>query len=230
MTTPIRLAVLSAGLGVPSSTRLLADRLADATVEALAGRGVALAEVGVDVVELRTLAHPLADRLVAGFAGPALEEAIGLVTGADALVAVTPVFSASYSGLFKTFLDVLEPGSIEGLPVLMGATAGTARHSLVLEHAVRPLFSYLRAAPVGTAVFAATEDFADGALQQRVKRAGAELADAVVRRRGVAHEPSPGVGSGALRIVPDGGAADDSTTAGAASALPFEELLRRAGG
>lgn len=225
MTSGVRLAVLSAGLGVPSSTRLLADRLAEATAQALAARGVARTEVGVDVVELRALAHPLADRLVTGFPDAALEEAIGAVTGADALIAVTPVFSASYSGLFKTFFDVLEPGALEGVPVLMGATAGTARHSLVLEHAVRPLFSYLRATPTATGVFAATEDFADRALQQRVERAGDELAAAVVARRAAAgHETV--VRTGGLHAVPSS-VADD---AHGATSLPFEELLRRAGG
>lgn len=225
MTAPVRLAVLSAGLGVPSSTRLLADRLAEATARSLEERGVPRHEVEIDVVELRSLAHPLADRLVTGFADAGLEEAIRTVTGADALVAVTPVFSASYSGLFKTFLDVLEPGSLEGLPVLMGATAGTARHSLVLEHAVRPLFSYLRAAPVATGVFAATADFGGSGLQERVERAGGELAGAVVSRRAVTSDHGAAIGAGSLRVVPDA-----SVAGGAAVSLPFEELLRRAGG
>jgi FMN reductase len=105
------------------------------------------------------------------------------VRDADALVAVTPVFSASYSGLFKSFFDVLEEGSLDGKPVLLGATAGTARHSLVLELALRPLFAYLRADVVATAVFAASEDFGvtgpAGGLSARVERAGRELADRV---------------------------------------------------
>ena len=58
------------------------------------------------------------------------------------------MFSASYSGLFKTFFDVLEEGTLDGKPVLVAATAGTARHSLVLEHALRPLFAYLHAVVV----------------------------------------------------------------------------------
>jgi FMN reductase len=92
------------------------------------------------------------------------------------------VFSASYSGLFKTFFDVLEQGVLDGKPVLAAATAGTARHSLVLEHALRPLFAYLHAVVVPTAVFAATEDFAaagtgaDGDLHKRVQRASGEFA------------------------------------------------------
>jgi FMN reductase len=164
-----RLAVISAGLSVPSSTRLLADRLAAATVAA------AHEPVEVDVIELRPLAHPLADHLLTGFATGELAEAIATVRRADALIVVTPVFSASYSGLFKSFFDVLEPGTLEGVPVLVAATAGTARHSLVLEHALRPLFSYLHAVVVPTGVFAASEDFGDAGLDVRIDRAASEL-------------------------------------------------------
>ncbi|WP_243057685.1 FMN reductase [Nocardioides sp. SR21] len=164
-----RIAVISAGLSVPSSTRLLADRLADATVAALHE------PVEVDVVELRPLAHPLADHLLTGFPSGELAEAIETVRRADALIVVTPVFSASYSGLFKTFFDVLEPDTLAGVPVLIGATAGTARHSLVLEHALRPLFTYLHATVVPTGVFAASEDFGEAGLQSRIERAAGEL-------------------------------------------------------
>jgi FMN reductase len=175
------LAVVSGGLSNPSSTRLLADRLTASTVEALRSRGD---DATVEVVELREHARDLADNLVTGFANQALRTAVETVTGADGLIAVTPIFSASYSGLFKTFFDVLDKESLVGKPVLLGATAGTARHSLALEHAVRPLFSYLRAITVPTAVFAASEDWAGGggvdrALAGRVDRAAGELADLV---------------------------------------------------
>ncbi len=201
-----RVAVVSAGLGVPSSTRLLADRLATATSEALDGR------LELDVIELRPLAHALADHLLTGFPSGDLAEAIETVRRADGLVVVSPVFSASYSGLFKTFFDVLEPGLLDGKPVLVAATAGTARHSLVLDHALRPLFSYLNAVVVPTGVFAASEDFGstdDGRLAERVERAAGELAALVSGRRG-------------LHVVPD--EPDDL-----ADPVPFEELLRRAG-
>lgn len=164
-----RIAVISAGLSVPSSTRLLADRLAESVVRA------AHEPVEVDVIELRPLAHPLADHLLTGFATGELADAIATVRRADALVAVTPVFSASYSGLFKTFFDVLEPGTLDGKPVLVAATAGTPRHSLVLEHALRPLFTYLHATVVPTGVFAASEDFGDRGLDERIDRAAGEL-------------------------------------------------------
>jgi FMN reductase len=178
------LAVVSAGLSVPSSTRLLADRLASATVEALRARGV---DATVEVVELREHARDLADDLVTGFPNTNLRGALDTVAGADGLIAVTPIFSASYSGLLKTFFDVLDKDALTGKPVLMGATAGTARHSLALEHALRPLFAYLRAVVAPTAVFAASEDWAGGdvtdrGLAERIERAAGELADLVAQR------------------------------------------------
>jgi FMN reductase len=172
--------VVSGGLSSPSSTRLLADQLATATDVALRGHGDA---ADVQVIELRELAHPLADHLLTGFATGALADAIEAVRKADGLIVVTPVFAASYSGLFKMFFEVLERDLLRGKPVLLAATAGTARHSLVLEHALRPLFSYLRAITVPTAVFAATEDFGgtnSGEFTARIASAAGELAALVV--------------------------------------------------
>ncbi|MBO9522171.1 MAG: NAD(P)H-dependent oxidoreductase [Nocardioidaceae bacterium] len=180
MTDVRRIVVITAGLSDPSSTRLLADLLRDATREALSVREV---PAEVEVVELRPLAHALTDHLLTGFASGDLAEAQRKVAEADAVIAVTPVFSASYSGLFKTFFDVLEQGALDGTPVLVAATAGTARHSLVLEHALRPLFSYLHAVVVPTGVFAATEDFGSRSeLDRRIARAAGELADLVASR------------------------------------------------
>ena len=178
------IAVVTAGLSEPSSTRLLADLLARATAASV------VEPVETQVIDLRPLAHALADQLLTGFATGDLAAAEAAVAQADAVIAVTPVFSASYSGLFKTFFDVLEPGALDGTPVLVAATAGTARHSLVLEHALRPLFSYLHAVVVPTGVFAASEDWgsagADATLVRRVERAAAELAALVAARGEVA--------------------------------------------
>jgi FMN reductase len=178
------LAVVSAGLSQPSSTSLLAGRLATATTDALTARGV---DVEVTSIELRDHAHDLTDHLLTSFASERLQAAKDAVSGADGVIAVTPIFSASYNGLFKTFFDLLDEGALAGTPVLLGATAGTARHSLALEHAVRPLFSYLRALTVPTAVFAAAEDWGndrtvDGGLAARSARAADELATLVAER------------------------------------------------
>lgn len=202
------LVVVSAGLAVPSSSRLLADRIA-AAAEARLG------EADVVHVELRELAHQIVDGLLTGFPGPQLSDAIEAVRAADGLVVVTPVFAASYSGLFKSFFDVLEEGTLDGVPVLLAATAGTARHSLVIDHALRPLFAYLHAMVIPTGVFAATEDFGDataGALDERIARATGELA-ALMRRDGEHAEV------GARRRM----VADEF-----ADPTPFETLLRQA--
>ncbi|MFE4670363.1 FMN reductase [Streptomyces sp. NPDC056716] len=168
----MRLVVVSAGLSVPSSTRLLADRLAAAVVKA----APPAAPVDVRVVELRELAVEIAHHFTSGFPGRKLAEALDAVTRADGLVVVTPVFTASYSGLFKSFFDVLDKDALDGKPVLIAATGGTARHSLVLDHALRPLFSYLRAVVLPTGVYAASEDWGAEGLDERIERGGAELA------------------------------------------------------
>jgi FMN reductase len=206
------LAIVTGGLREPSSTRLLAARI-DAAVRAeLTEQGVAAAST---FVELRPLGRAIMDALLTGFAGSDLEAAFETVGSADGLIAVTPAFNASYSGLFKSFFDVFEDAALLDKPVLLAATGGTARHSLVLDHALRPLFSYLHAVVVPTGVFAASEDFGsndEGHLDKRIRRAAGELAGLL----GVDAEQVADV----RRTVEDEFA--DPT--------PFEELLRRAGG
>jgi FMN reductase len=180
------LAVVSAGLSQPSSTRLLADRLAAAVVAALPA-----GSVETTVIEVRDHAHDVVNNVLTGFPSPSLSGALEAVAEADGLIAVTPIFNASYSGLFKAFFDVFEESALEDKPVLLGATGGTARHSLALEHALRPMFAHLRALVVPTSVFAAPEDWAgaaasngggpSGALARRIERAGRELAEQVGR-------------------------------------------------
>ncbi|MEA9987019.1 MULTISPECIES: FMN reductase [Subtercola] len=174
-----KLVVVSAGLGQPSSTRLLADRLTTATREHLSLLGD---EVSVEVIELRDLAHDITNNLLTGFAPPKLQVALDALSSADGMIAVTPIFTTSYSGLFKSFIDVIEPTAVTDLAVVIGATGGTERHSLALDYAMRPLFAYLHAVVVPTAVYAASSDWGTGAgagstaLPDRVSRAAGELA------------------------------------------------------
>jgi FMN reductase len=178
------IAVVTAGMRQPSSSRLLSDRLGDATAAALAQRGY---DSSIEVVEVRDHAHALVDNLVTGFPSPDLRRAIDLVVAADGLIAVSPIFTASYSALFKAFFDVVDADALTDMPVLMGATGGTERHSLALEHAFRPMFSYLRAVVTPTAVYAASTDWGRterGAsrLTSRIDRAVAQFADLVAAR------------------------------------------------
>jgi len=173
----LRITVLSAGLGVPSSSRLLADQLAAAAERRLTAGGH---EVLVDVVELRDLAVDIANNFVTGYAAPRLAEVIAGVEASDGIIAVTPVFSASYSGLFKSFFDVLDPKSLDGKAALLGATGGTDRHQMVLDYALRPLFSYLRTRTAATGVFAGPQDWGTAeeggsSLADRIERAAAEF-------------------------------------------------------
>ncbi len=170
------LAVISGGLREPSSTRLLAGRI-DAAVRA------ELVEAGVQAtssfVELRPLGRAIMDAMLTGFAGPELESAFETIAAADGVIAVTPAFNASFSGLFKSFFDVLPEHTLSDMPVLIAATGGTERHSLVLEHALRPMFSYLHAVVAPTGVYAATDDFGAHAgtsgLAERIRKAAADF-------------------------------------------------------
>ncbi|ROR54879.1 MsuE subfamily FMN reductase [Luteococcus japonicus] len=171
----MKIVAISAGLGEPSSTQLLGERL--------------LKAAGADQVhhvELRLLAHDLVNSLLTRMQSPALEQVITEVVEADALIVVSPVYNASVSGLFKMFFDVLHEGALLDKPVLLAATGGTPRHSLAIDQAMLPLFFYLKAAVAPTAVFAATDDWGDAGsgLDGRIERAGRELAAMVRVRRG----------------------------------------------
>jgi FMN reductase len=173
----MKVTIVSGGLRQPSSTRLLADRLGQTVSEELTGAGE---EVTTSVIELRPLGRPIIDAMLTGFPTTELEEAFETVASADGLIAVTPAFNASFSGLFKSFFDVLPEESLTDMPVLIAASGGTERHSLVLEHALRPMFSYLGAVVSPTAVYAATDDFGTrqvtGGLAERIGKAAADYA------------------------------------------------------
>jgi FMN reductase len=168
----LKLVVVSAGASDPSSTAMLAERLAARTVAASRERGL---EVIVSTIELRTLANEIAAALVTQNLGPGLTAAVETLAGADGIVAATPIYKAGVSGLFKGFFDVLDNDLLIAKPVAPIATAGTARHALVVDESMRPLFAYMRALIIPTSVFAATEDWAEGRLDERLDRAALEL-------------------------------------------------------
>jgi FMN reductase len=178
-----RLVVVSAGVNDPSSTRLLADRITQRSLELLGEAGTAAT---ASVIELGPLAVEIARATVSGFPGEELGEAIERLAAADALIACTPVYKAGISGLFKAFIDVLDDDLLVAKPVLLAATAGSARHALVIDEQMRSLFAYLRALTLPTSVFAAPEDWAATELGGRIERAATELVvmlDAGVEQR-----------------------------------------------
>jgi len=171
-TEPLRLVVVSAGTSDPSSTRLLADRTAERAAALAASRGT---RVTINVIELREIAADISTALVSQLITPNLRRAITVLGDADGIIAAAPVYKACPSGLFTSFFHVLDNDLIIAKPVVLAATAGTARHALVADDQMRPLFAYLRALTVPTSLFAAPEDWSDPALGQRIDRAAAEL-------------------------------------------------------
>ena len=185
-----RLVAVHAGIGEPSTSGMLADRLAESARRALETTGRVAT---VEVIALRSLAAEIARAGIGAPVAAPLQAVLDAVSGADGVIVVSPVFQASYSGLFKSFMDILPEDALRAMPVLVGASAGTARHSLVTEFAMRPLLAHMRAIPTARSVFAASEDFgaawneaglADerrAPLGERIDRAGAELADLIER-------------------------------------------------
>ena len=167
-----RVVVVSAGTSDPSSTRLLADRVAQRVAALAADRGHA---VTTSVIELREIATDITTALTSQLVTPRLQQAIDALAAADGVIAAAPVYKAAPSGLFTSFFDVLDNDLLIATPVVLSATAGTARHALVADEVMRPLFAFLRTMTVPTSLFAAPEDWSDTALAVRVERAAVEL-------------------------------------------------------
>jgi FMN reductase len=174
--TPVHsatLVVVSAGVSDPSSTRLLADRIAQRAVDTLRESGT---DVSLSVIDLGPIAVDIAQSLVSGFPKPKVQEAIDRLAAADAVIASTPVYKAGISGLFKSFADLIDNDLLIAKPVVLAATGGTARHAMVVDEQMRPLFAFLRAIPTPTSLYAAPEDWGSVDLGKRIARAANELA------------------------------------------------------
>jgi FMN reductase len=191
MSETFNLVVVSAGTSDPSSTRMLADQTAQRVAALAERRG---ATVRTRVIDLRELATDITTALTSQLITPKLQQAVDALAAADGLIAAAPVYKAGPSGLFTSFFHVLDNDLLIGTPVVLAATAGTARHALVVDDQMRSLFAYLRTLPVPTSLFAAPEDWGgsagapgeagpgDGeprgeqsALNKRVDRAAFEL-------------------------------------------------------
>jgi len=130
----------------------------------------------MSVIDLGPIAVNIAQSIVSGFPSAKVQEAIERLAAADAIIASTPVYKAGISGLFKSFVDLIDSDLLIAKPVILAATGGTARHAMVVEEQMRPLFAFLRAIPVPTSLYAAPEDWGSADLGQRMARASTELA------------------------------------------------------
>ena len=168
----VTIAVINAGVSDPSSTRLLADRIAQKAIDALREQGTKASARSID---LGPIAVDIAQSLVSGLPGEKVQAAIGQLAQSDAIIASTPVYKAGISGLFKSFADLIDNDLLIAKPVILAATGGTARHAMVVDEQLRPLFAFLRAIPMPTSLYAAPEDWGSPELGKRITRAATEL-------------------------------------------------------
>lgn len=161
----MRVTVVSASLSESSSGTALAKQVVD---QINLARPAGSNPIEVAWVNLRELGHPLLDYLYSNVPTPQVRQAYEDVEKADLILAVTPTYQASYAGLFKLFWDMLPDGALRGKHVLLAATGGTGRHGLMIDHTLRPLFAYLGAIPLPTALFAATQDWGDPGFETEV--------------------------------------------------------------
>ena len=215
---PKNIVVISAGISDPSSTRMLADRIAQKSLDLLREDGT---PATAHVLELAPLAVDIARATTAGFPSEQVQAAIDRLAAADAIIAATPIYKAGISGLFKSFADLLDSDLLVAKPVVLAATGGTARHALVVDDQLRPLFAYLRALAVPTSLYAAPEDWGAPELGERIDRAATELT--VLVRAGVEQQVADRAWSGYQHQF-----AGNATRAGRTEAdLDFDSPLMR---
>ncbi len=168
MLRPLRLVAVSGGLQRPSKAAALAEHLLD-----LIGDEVPSTQ---RLVELGQLAPQLAGAVWRSHLPDTVERELAAVEQADVLVVATPVFRGSYTGLFKHFFDFIHQDALIDKPVLLAATGGSERHALVIDHQLRPLFSFFQARTLPLGIYATDQDFADYRLQNTALIERARLA------------------------------------------------------
>ncbi|MEN5284362.1 FMN reductase [Stenotrophomonas lactitubi] len=168
MTRPLRIVAVSGGLQRPSRAATLAEHLLD-----LIGEGVPCDQ---HLIELGELAPQLAGALWRSQLPETVERQLAAVEQADVLVVATPVYRGSYTGLFKHFFDFIDQDALVDTPILLAATGGSERHALMIDHQLRPLFSFFQARTLPLGVYATDRDFADGRVHDEALIQRARLA------------------------------------------------------
>ena len=168
MTHPLRVVAVSGGLQRPSKSAALAEHLLDLIADEVPSQQ--------RLVELGQLAPHLAGAVWRSQLPGTVEQELLAVEQADILVVATPVYRGSYTGLFKHFFDFIHQDALIDKPVLLAATGGSERHALVIDHQLRPLFSFFQARTLPLGIYATDKDFADYRLQDEALIERARLA------------------------------------------------------
>ena len=168
MTRPLRIVAVSGGLQRPSKAAALAEHLMDLIADEV------LCEQ--HLVELGQLAPQLAGAVWRSHLPETVERELAAVEQADIVVVATPVYRGAYTGLFKHFFDFIHQDALIDKPVLLAATGGSERHALMIDHQLRPLFSFFQARTLPLGVYATDKDFLDYRLQDEALIQRAALA------------------------------------------------------
>jgi FMN reductase len=175
----LRLVAIAGSVHRPSKSRALA--------EAVARAALARIDLSVSTYDLIDAGPGLGAAFTRAELSPAAAAIVEAVEKADAIIAMSPVYKGSYTGLFKHLFDFVAPTSLVTKPVVVGATGGGHRHGLVVEHQLRPLFGFFSAMTVPTSVYASDHEFLDGVpadatVKERIDLAGAQLAALLLSR------------------------------------------------
>ena len=164
----------------PSKSRALAEAVAQAATDRI--------DAEIAVFDLIDAGPGLGAAFTRAELSPEALAVVEAVENADAVIAVSPVYKGSYTGLFKHLFDFVAPLALVNRPVVVGATGGGHRHGLVVEHQMRPLFGFFSALTIPTSVYASDHEFAGGVptdevVKERIDLAGAQLAALLLSRR-----------------------------------------------
>ena len=151
MTSPYRVVAVSGSLHEPSKTTALVRAIADAVA--------ARTDAEVQLIELTSIGPSLAGALQREQLPPDVEEQLVAIEQSDLLIVASPVYRASFTGLFKHLFDFIGQYELAGKPVLLAATGGGERHALMIEHQLRPLFAFFQALTLPLGVYASNTDF-----------------------------------------------------------------------
>lgn len=170
----LRFVGLSGNITTPSKTRRLVETALEMALDRL--------EVQTETIEINDFGDSLGQARKLGDLDAQGQALVGRILAADALVVATPVYKASYPGLFKHLIDLLDPASLLNKPILIAATGGGEKHALAVEHQLRPLFAFFEARVLPTAVHVSDKDFTEGVLVSqasltRLERAVAQFSD-----------------------------------------------------
>jgi FMN reductase len=173
MSDALSLVAVSGSLHTPSKTTVLAAEILDRFADAFRAAGL---PVETTLLELSEVGREFSGALTRAELSPAAEGAVQRIESATLLIVASPVYRASFTGLFKHVFDFVGQYALVDTPVLLAATGGSDRHALIIEHQFRPLFSFFQAITLPIGVYASDGEFvayriASGSLHERIDQA-----------------------------------------------------------